>query len=219
MSRVHLIVEGQTEEAFVKTLLAPYLGGFGVYVDARSVETGRKGAIRFRGGMTNYAKVKKDIRTWMLEDLNATVSTMFDLYGLPNDFPGFEESKSLQARDRVKFLQDKLHEDIGDGRLIPYIQLHEFEALLFSNPDVIDGLVPGSNLRALNQVLAEFQNDPELINNHPATAPSKRIIKYYPRYDKVAYGARVIEKIGIELVMDRCTHFRSWIESLKATAI
>lgn len=218
MSRVHLIVEGQTEEAFVKTLLAPYLGTFGVYVDARAVETGRKGAMRFRGGMTTYGKAKRDIQTWMLEDSQSKVSTMFDLYGLPNDFPGFEDSKKFQARDRVKFLQEKLHEDIGDSRFIPYIQLHEFEALLFSSPEAIEGLVPGSNLRALNQILNEFQNDPELINNNPETAPSKRLGKLYPRYDKVAYGARVIEKVGIEIVMEKCAHFRGWIDNLKTIA-
>lgn len=219
MSRVHLIVEGQTEETFIKTLLAPYLGKFGVYVDARCVETGRKGAMRFRGGMTSYVKAKNDIKTWMLEDSAARISTMFDLYRLPKDFPGYDESKKFLAHERVKFLQQKLQEDIGNERFIPYIQLHEFESLLFSDPPSIQGLVPGrNNLIEMNRILTEFQNNPELINNNPETAPSKRLEKLFPRYDKVAYGARVIEKAGIETVLNRCTHFRSWILSLKATA-
>lgn len=215
MCRVHLIVEGQTEESFVKTVLAPYLGGFAIYVDARAVETGRKGPARFRGGMTNYAKAKRDISTWLAEDQTAYVSTMFDLYRLPQDFPGFQQHQTAQARQRVVALQQHLSQDINNRRFVPYIQLHEFEALLFSVPAEFDNLVPGNNLPALNQILAQFNNDPELINDSPQTAPSKRLEQLYPRYDKVAYGTRVADRTGLPSILGRCTHFRQWVDTLK----
>ena len=39
--RLNFIVEGQTEEAFVKQILSPYLAGFEVWVQARCVLTSR----------------------------------------------------------------------------------------------------------------------------------------------------------------------------------
>lgn len=218
MVRVHLIVEGQTEEAFVKNVLAPYAAPQNVFIDARSVETGRKGQMRFRGGMTTYAKAKKDILTWLAEDVNAYVSTMFDLYRLPNDFPGFQTCAGQQPRQKVATLETALGADISHSRFVPYLQLHEFESLLFADPNSIDQLVPTKNsqLAALNSILTQFNADPELINERPQLAPSKRILSLYPRYDKVAYGHRVVQKAGVQTVLTNCQHFREWVDRLVA---
>ena len=40
--RLHFVVEGQTEETFVRDLLAPELGAKGIYCDAHRVTTGRR---------------------------------------------------------------------------------------------------------------------------------------------------------------------------------
>ena len=91
--------------------------------------------------MTTYQKAKQDILTWMKEDDHAECrfTTMFDLYRLPDDFPGYEQSKSISDPYlRVMFIERELAKDIDDYRFIPYIQLHEFEALIFADPQRID---------------------------------------------------------------------------------
>jgi hypothetical protein len=94
MIRLHLIVEGQTEETFVNTVLADYLGAFQISVDVRRVETSRSRGRVYRGGVLDYARVKRDVVLWMKQDQrpDAFFSTMFDLYALPQDFPGYASS-------------------------------------------------------------------------------------------------------------------------------
>ena len=92
--RINMIVEGDTEEGFVKHALAPYLSGKGVFPTARKVTTSRKR--RVRGGVTSYGRVKNDIERWLKQDTSAYCTTMFDLYGLPKDFPGYEAGRQMQ---------------------------------------------------------------------------------------------------------------------------
>ena len=99
MVRLNIIVEGHTEETFVRDMLVPHLGMHGVFVSGvRRVETGRKKGKIFRGGVTNYSKAKKDIQIWMKQEKDAWFSTMFDLYALPEDFPGMSISKKFASR-------------------------------------------------------------------------------------------------------------------------
>lgn len=88
MSRVHVLAEGQTEETFIRDVLAPYLATKGVYPFATLVKTKRvKDGPDFKGGITSYRQVKNDI-TLLLRDTNAVaVTTMIDFYGLPSGFP------------------------------------------------------------------------------------------------------------------------------------
>lgn len=87
---LNVVVEGQTEERFVKHLLAPYLSERGVYAVARVVKTGRKRRHDVRGGLLTYVHLKNDLGRWMREQpgYGACFSPMIDLYGLPDDFPG-----------------------------------------------------------------------------------------------------------------------------------
>lgn len=106
-------------------------------------------------------------------------TTMFDLYALPDDFPGYEAAKAIgEPYARVAALETAFAEAINDSRFIPYIQLHEFEALLFCGIDYLAKRYPGCEKRCeqLKKDLEKTSN-PELINNSPETAPSKRIIK------------------------------------------
>jgi hypothetical protein len=93
--RVNFIVEGQTEETFVRDLLREALGLRGIFISVRRVETGRKHGHAHRGGMTTYFKAKRDIQRWLKEDRSAYVTTMFDCYGLPHDFPNYDAAKKL----------------------------------------------------------------------------------------------------------------------------
>jgi hypothetical protein len=95
MIRLHVVAEGQTEEEFVNTVLSLHLGAFDISTDVRCVETSRDRRGIHRGGMLDYRRAKRDLTFWMREDRRADAffTTMFDLYALPDDFPGFDAGK------------------------------------------------------------------------------------------------------------------------------
>lgn len=222
MIRLNIIVEGQTEETFVNKILGPHLGGFNVFVSARRVETGRKRGKIFRGGMISYLKAQKDINLWMKEDKggDARFTTMFDFYRLPNDFPGFEEAKQKSdPYKKIEVIEDNFKADIASPRFFPYLQLHEYEALLFSDLDKFHHYYIDHNnqITKLKQDVSGVTN-PELINNNPETAPSKRIIKYLPYYEgeKPSAGPIIAEHIGLQKIRSKCQHFNVWVTLLES---
>ena len=221
--RLHFIVEGQTEETFVNKTLCPHLAELSISAVARCVMTGRRRGITHRGGISSYARAKRDIRGWMRNDQNpdARFTTMFDLYGLPTDFPGYGDA--VQSRDpynRVKILEDALRDDISDprGRFIPYFQLHKFEALLLSDPQKLESQFydHSSEIRRLGEMASKFDS-PERINGGNDTAPSKRIIQEIPKYGdmKASAGPIVASRIGLPTLRLKCEHFGRWLGKLE----
>ena len=222
--RLQFIVEGQTEETFVNRTLRPHLAGLSIWAVARRVETSRKRGLTYRGGLSTYEKARRDIAAWMNEDQNpdARFTTMFDLYALPKDFPGSEDAALTgDPYKRVKALEDALREDISDPRFIPYIQLHEFEALLLSDPQKLDSQFYNSDaeIRRLVEMASGFKS-PELIDDGDNTAPSRRIIGEIPEYRgmKASAGPIVADKIGLSTLRLRCEHFGEWLGRLEALA-
>lgn len=220
MIRLHVTAEGQTEQAFVKSVLASHLSDHGVYADARCVLTSKdkRAGKAYRGGLTNYRKAKDDILTWLKEDMNpeCRFTTMFDLYALPDDFPGYEEARrEADPYRRVQLLEDALAQDISDNRFVPYIQLYEYEALILADPQKLDWEYMEHDKPIENLIAMVGTQNPELINDGPDTAPSKRILKEIPEYDKVGAGVLVVEKIGLEFLRRRCRHFSQWLTCLE----
>lgn len=214
--RLHITTEGQTEETFVKNTLSVYLGQFNISAVARSVLTNKDKKKFYRGGVISYEKAKNDIVCWLKEDRNSDVyfSTMFDLYALPNDFPKFEEAKKCaDVYRKVEVLEEAFKEDIGDYRFLPYIQLHEFEALILSKPEELlyEYFEYEDEVKKLVELLEEIQN-PELINTEKA--PSKRIEELIPEYNKVSGGTATVARIGTEYLIDTCKHFKDWLDRL-----
>ncbi len=220
---LHILCEGQTEERFVKEVLSPYLQQFNIYPKPILLLTSKKK--NARGGMLSYAQAKRDLTILQKQfrDNNSEhhlFTTMFDYYALPDDFPGVEESIDIQdVRSRISFLEDKFAEELGGSAFIPYIQLHEFEALLFV--DIIklqtENPLSSEKIRVLKKE-TDIYGDPEMINNSPDTAPSKRIIAALSQdyhYNKVQSGATVTSAIGIEALLENCQHFKEWIENIK----
>lgn len=220
--RLHFIVEGQTEETFVNQILRPHLAELFIWADARCVMTGHKRGIKHRGGISSYAKAKSDIRAWMREDQNrdARFTTMFDLYGLPTDFPGYGDAVRIpDPYRRVEILEGALRDDISDWRFIPYFQLHEFEALLLSDPQKLESQFydRSSEIQRLGEMASRFDS-PERINDGTDTAPSKRIIHEIPEYGdmKASAGPIVASKIGLPTLRLKCGHFGEWLGKLEA---
>ncbi len=99
---------------------------------------------------------------------------------------------------------------------MPYIQLHEFEALIFSSKESISSNFDPNEFdnRKLNKVIREFRN-PEKINNNPNTAPSKRLKNIIPQYNKVLHGIQLIEEIGLDHIRGKCPRFDNWITKIE----
>lgn len=220
MKRLYITAEGQTEEAFALSVMSNHLVNHGIYVLCRRVLTKRDKLKAHRGGITNYKKAKADIQKWMLEDQSSDVyfTTMFDYYALPNSFPGYDEAKKLaDVYDQVAFLENKIKEDFGDRRFIPYIQIHEFESLIFSKIEALEYeyLDRREEIYRLQEQLDAVGGNPELINSGRVTAPSKRILAQIPEYDKVLAGSDIANLIGIKHLRTKCKHFNEWVSILE----
>lgn len=223
---VHVLCEGQTEQGFVEKVLKPYLLSQGTTaVKSMLVTTNKKK--NARGGMVTYRHAKNDLETLLtLKDKESerhVFTTMFDLYALPADFPGYADSQRIADKyERVASLEKAYSSAVNDGRFIPYIQLHEFEALVFCGLKYLPDLYAGCEkcCEALGKALEEIGN-PELVNNNPDTAPSKRIIKAIEeemkhrfRYNKPSTGKYITEKVGMEELRRQCKHFDEWVEKI-----
>ncbi|MEI6809367.1 MAG: DUF4276 family protein [bacterium] len=223
--RLHVTAEGPTEERYVNSVLVDYLGGFQVVTDVRSVKTGRKHGVDYRGGMTNYQKARQDIVNWMKEDQkpDAFFTTMFDLYGLPDDFPGYAVARrESDPYRRVAVLEAAFKQDFDHPRFLPYVQLHEFEALLLTDPQKLAlEYLDLDHDRAIQRLVKMMSGqNPELINDGPETAPSKRIIREIPAYEhqKTSAGPTVAKNIGIPNLKGKCRHFSEWLGQLERLA-
>ena len=220
--RLYFIVEGQTEETFVNQVLKPHLATQSIWASATCVTTSRRKGIVYRGGVTTYQHPKRDITFRMREDQNsnARFTTMLDLYRLPYDFPGHEKSIDVQdPYQRVKILEEALRDDISDPRFIPYIQIHEFESLLLTDPQKLDGQFYSnhSGIHRLVTMANEFAS-PELINDGQDTAPSIRIAREIPEYPrmKASAGPITASAIGLPALRAKCRHFNEWLSQLEA---
>lgn len=218
-STLYVMVEGQTERAFAQNLLKPHLEQFNVELRAILITTNRK--LGRRGGILNYAHVKRDIERHMRGDRRseARFTTMLDFYGLPSDFPGWAESRTQKtSAGRVNLLETALRNDLGERRFIPYIQQHEFEALLYCDLSQVAQRISGSE-KSLALLAQEVQGiAPEEINEGVTTAPSKRIIQHVPLYKrlKVRVGAPAAAAIGLYTLRQNCPHFDQWVTRLES---
>lgn len=217
MKRLVVIAEGETEESFVNDVLSPYFVSIGMYNAVQCFKTKHS-----NGGMSKYSYLREDILHTLYEK-DVVVTTMIDLYRLPSDFPGFREAESMSLHEeRVSFLERQIVEDIAERQgqvfdnLLPYIQLHEFEALVFSSVTGVEAIFDKNEYKHLEfkEVIEEFPN-PEDINNGADTAPSVRLKKLIPGYDKVLFGIGIIKEAGMEVLLSKCPHFRSWITKIK----
>jgi len=223
MARLYLFAEGQTEQTFADTVLKPHLASFGVYLHPPVLiaHARKKGKVH-RGGGRKYVPMKNDILRFLAQEKAGDVffTTMIDLYAIHAEFPGLEEAEKLRhmPQQRVESLEKSFAEDIGDKRFVPFIQLHEYEAYLFADPKWFEYFYDThvKQIAALQAISATHAN-PELINDGPHTAPSKRIIALLPDYEdaKAAVGSQIAELIGLEAIRSKCHHFAGWLARLE----
>ena len=201
MTRVAIWVEGPTEREFVQHPLAEYLVPRGIYVFPRDMG-GNVSVDRLAHYMSNS-----------LRDFDC-VSSMVDFYGFRrkgNATPNELEDSVREAIRRTTNIP------LSDISIIPYVQRHEFEGLLFSQVGAFSDVMLASedNVRHLRQIRLSFPT-PEDINDSTETAPSKRIMQTIPRYDKRVYGRLIAESIGLDSIRAECPRFNEWLARLES---
>lgn len=227
MSRLLIHVEGETEETFVNDILRPHLYGKGyTNVSARLLGNAR---LRYRrGGIKAWSAVRSDIIRHLKEDPAGLTTMMVDYYALPQSggkaWPGREAAGNLPFDQKAATIESALLEDIcqemGDAfnpnRFIPYVMMHEFEALLFSDCQRFgQGIGQPDLAQHLHAIRAQFPT-PEHINDSPITAPSKRILDLVPGYNKPFHGNLAVLAIGLDPIRNECPHFSEWLSRLDA---
>jgi hypothetical protein len=213
---VLIYVEGQTEERFVKQLLAPHLLKLGVFATPTIAKTKlTRAGPHFKGGVTSYAAVKRDLLRLLGDTSAAAVTTMIDYFRLPEEFPGQRSLPVGTCHEKVAHLERELGQDIGHLRFMPYLQLHEFEALLFAGPGEIASAFPGEgHQKDVVAIRAQFES-PEEIDDGETTAPARRLEALFPRYQKPFHGPLISARIGLDRIRAECAHFRQWLAMLE----
>jgi len=222
MKRLYFTVEGQTEAGFVKSVLTPHLANFNVFVHPprfTGLHKRRRGRIPQGGLLNTFGHSLSDIKTWLKEDpsLDARFTMMIDLYSLPVDFPGYQIGMSkATGPQQTEILQQLLAEEIGDIRFIPYLQCHEYEALVLVDPRQITQIYPVSP-SVIDAFCGECEaySSPEEINHGQHSHPKYRIQEKVPDYDENIAGPLIAEAIGLETLRTRCPHFGKWLTTLE----
>ena len=217
MKRIHVLVEGQTEETFARDVLSSHLLRFDIVLHSTILSTKRiKAGGKFRGGVTSYAQVRREVRNLLQDTGVVAVTTMIDYYGLPDDFPGMPSlPRESSCYRRVTHLEGAFQADIAHRLFLPYLSLHEFESLLLVDPEEIGKALPGQpSLNGLAAEVAAFAS-PEEVNDGPRTHPSERIQSSAPGYQKRLHGPLIADRIGLETIRARCPHFAAWLRRLE----
>ena len=216
---IYIVVEGQTEQTFVRDVLAPQMAHKGIYMHPALI--GKPG---HKGGDIRFDRAKNDIGNFLRQRNDTYISTMFDYFRIDSKWPGKREVRrqirngaTLTAIHKAEILEAATRNEIvsafsdcdSENRFVPYIEMHEFEALLFSDANILAEKteIDVSQIRRI----VEEHNNPEEINDDPGKTPDKRLEALKNGYRKVAMGKTVSEAIGIQAIRRQCPHFNKWL--------
>jgi hypothetical protein len=220
VTELFFVVEGHTKEDFVNQILIEHLAYANVMV--RGVV--KVGSGRVRGGMVSYARLRDHLERMLKQHQNVYFTTLIDVFRIPTDSLEYQTTNKISDPvARALRLEQAMLEDIvtrtGTRFFVPYVQLHEFEALLWTDPTALDSslvtLGAASKLTEVQAVNAKYET-PEHINNKPETAPSKRLERLYgDAYNKKLIGPLVTKNIGLERLREACPRFGAWVTKLE----
>ncbi len=218
IKRVLILVEGQTEERFVKDVLAPVYCDRDIFFHSTILVTRRvKNGPNFVGGVTNFAKFSNDLTRLFYDTDAALVTTLLDYYRLPSDFPGMDTRPDNSPLARVSHVEQAIAAHFrSQPNFLPFLALHEYEAWLFSSPTELPKALHETAQNVAFQKICDTVETPEDINERPDAAPSKRILKLFPSYRKTLHGPIVAKRIGLDMIRAKCPHFDQWISRIEA---
>lgn len=223
MLEVIVFAEGQSEEQFIKRVIAPSLRGLQLFLKPQTLNTSKDA----KGGSVNFDRLKFNARNTLRQKPDAVLTTLLDLYALDPSFPGVQGNTLLDVYQRTQSIERALHEAIVGAvgcrpeRFVPHIQPYEFEGLLFSDVDALVSSEPewAVHLPKLVKIRSAFET-PEHINDSYETKPSKRLENnLHPTYKKTRHGPLAAEKVTLARMEQECLHFRGWMDRLRGLAI
>lgn len=222
MRLVFVVCEGQTEETFVRDVLAPaFYPRLNLIGQIIETSPGHK------GGALSYQRVQRHLRNTLRQTSAPFVTTLFDLYRLDNEFPGYADAAGKPLEQRLRFLNERFHENVvavagcRPEQFLPYIQPYEFEALLFSDVPTLVGLeTRWTSAEPKLQAVRDGAETPEHINDGPATKPAAHLERHLtqPSYRKTLHGPTAALLIGLAKIEQQCHYFSAWLDSLRALA-
>lgn len=195
MIRLGFSVEGPTERAFISRVLGPHLARFNVDAHATSL-----------GGNVSLDRIRDELPP-LLGSFDH-VSTLYDFYG-------FKKRGARNVDELLAAISDLVHPE-QRRHLTPYVQMYEFEALLFAVPETVVHVLDGGarELAGLRSVLATC-GPPEAVNDSPQTSPSHRLASLFPHFDKPLHGRHILEAAGLAAIRAECPRFDAWVASLE----
>ncbi len=213
MNRLVIACEGPTEQEFVRDVLQPHFLPKEIYIQSPLIK-------KSGGGIVPWEILKTQIQSHLREG-ESFVTTLIDYYGIPDryNYPGWQDSKQIPDKSlRMDFLEQEMLMDVQENLrqpFIPYYQLHEFEGLLFNNLASFEATFEQDEFKDKNElisILNQYDN-PELINDNPKTAPSKRLDRLIKGYNKNVYGPILAENIGMLNLRKKSPRFNQWIQN------
>lgn len=218
-TNVMAIVEGKTEEIFIKNLVNPYLARKNIFIHATQIsKPGQK------GGDVRFERAKRDFEIHLKQRSDTYITCFFDYYGIKSDWPGIDEVREgATPKEIAETINEATKEKVvslfgdqrADERFIPFIAVYEFEALLFSDAEILSSRM-GISASHIEDVLTEF-GEPEAINNSPQTAPSKRLDSWSKgsKFRKTTTGITIAQAIGVEKMREQCPLFNNWLTAFE----
>jgi hypothetical protein len=214
------IVEGKTEEIFIKDILQPYLANKNVFITPIIIsKPGQK------GGDVKFARVKNDIEKHLKQRPDTYLTLFIDFYGVKSDWPGVNDAEGISGpKGKADFVnqatKEKVVEHFGEQnaeeRFIPYIAMYEFEALLFSAPAILARKLQIDESQVVS--IIEECGEPENIDNSQVTAPSKRLESLSLKFRKTTTGIAILKEAGLTAIRGKCPIFDGWVTSLENIA-
>ena len=210
--RLIIICEGQTEQQFCKEVMSKYFTEKKISIYLPLIK-------KSGGGIVHWEHLKKQIENHLKHEKKAHVTTLIDYYGIQekHKFPKWSESKKISdCSKRMDFLEEAMGDCIKNSRFTPYLQLHEFEGLLFNNIEAFEEGFGEAEYekKEIENIIERFPN-PERINDGKDTAASKRLLKHIPGYDKVIYGSLLAQSIGLPQIRAKSPRFDGWVRKLE----
>ena len=211
------LVEGPTEKIFIQEILCPYLALREVYITPTILTKPGQ-----HGGDVRFSRARKDIEHHLKQRRWTWLTLLVDYYGIKGDWPGYEASKhetqhTVKARVMNEATQKQVNELFGNQdsqrRFISYVSMFEFEALLFSDAEILTRKlnVPKHHV---DKILSQC-GEPEKINDNPQTSPSRRLEALSNRFKKTTTGISIAREIGIARMRESCPIFNEWVTKLE----
>jgi len=215
-----VLVEGKTERFFIQDVVIPHLAQRNIFVTP--IILSKPGE---KGGDVKFSRAKNDIERHLKQRPDTYLTLFVDYYGIKKGWPGRDledaDRDALSAAQKAQRVNDATLQEVcrifnnyrPDTRFIPFIAMYEFEALLFSDPQILARKLDVSQ-GTIEEILKEC-GEPEDIDDSSETAPSKRLESLSSRYKKTSTGIAIAKEIGLPRIREKCPIFNEWLTKIE----